>query len=159
MPESTKSPGVERSMPLSSEDQVLLREIAGLMIPASEAFSIPGADDPLIFADILASIGRDLDAVRDALRLIQNLDRKDEVSVPGILNSARPDLCASLVSLVTRCYYRDDRIMKSIGMEARAPYPLGFTIESSDFALLEAVKAQARRYRLPPEDAEKPKPG
>jgi hypothetical protein len=33
--------------------------IAGLMIPASDEFDVPGADDPLIQADILATLGRD----------------------------------------------------------------------------------------------------
>ncbi|HAB47506.1 MAG: hypothetical protein EBV16_10980 [Betaproteobacteria bacterium] len=147
------------SSQLTNEEQALLREIAGLMIPASETFSIPGADDPLIHADILASIGRDLGAVRDALTLIQDLNPKNAASVHGLLQSARPDLCASLISVITRCYYRDDRVMTSIGMAPRSPYPQGFTIEPSDFDLLEAVKAGGRRYRLLPEDEEKSKPG
>ncbi|MFZ9465922.1 MAG: hypothetical protein ACO3AS_07170, partial [Burkholderiaceae bacterium] len=47
---------------LSREEIGLLRRVAGLMIPQSEAFGVPGADDPLIFADLMASLGRDLPA-------------------------------------------------------------------------------------------------
>ena len=36
-----------------------LRCVAGMMIPASAAHGVPGADDEAIFADIVASIGRD----------------------------------------------------------------------------------------------------
>ena len=44
---------------LSPEETRDLRCVAGTMIPASAAFDIPGADDPAIFADITASMGRD----------------------------------------------------------------------------------------------------
>lgn len=45
-----------------------LRAFAGVMIPASAAYKMPGADDELIFADIVKSIGRDLDDVKAALK-------------------------------------------------------------------------------------------
>ena len=44
-----------------------LRCIAGMMIPASTEFGVPGADDDIIFADIVKSLGRDLGHVREAL--------------------------------------------------------------------------------------------
>ena len=36
-----------------------LRCIAGMMIPASTEFDVPGADDAAIFADIIGTMGRD----------------------------------------------------------------------------------------------------
>jgi hypothetical protein len=133
---------------LSREEIGLLRRVAGLMIPQSEAFGMPGADDPLIFADLLASLGRDLPAIREALSLIKQAQQSDAAAMAAMLTSTRPDLCASLVSVVTRCYYRDNRVMKSIGMAVRAPYPEGFSIEPNDLTLLDPVKARGRRYRL-----------
>jgi hypothetical protein len=133
---------------LSREEISLLRRVAGLMIPQSEAFGVPGADDPLIFADLLASLGRDLPAIREALSLIKQAQQSDAAAMAAMLTSTRPDLCASLVSVVTRCYYRDNRVMKSIGMAVRAPYPEGFSIEPNDLTLLDPVKARGRRYRL-----------
>jgi len=133
---------------LSREEISLLRRVAGLMIPQSEAFGVPGADDPLIFADLLASLGRDLPAIREALSLIKQAQQSDAADLAAMLTSTRPDLCASLVSVVTRCYYRDNRVMKSIGMAVRAPYPEGFSIEPNDLTLLDPVKARGRRYRL-----------
>jgi hypothetical protein len=133
---------------LSREEIGLLRRVAGLMIPQSEAFGVPGADDPLIFADLLASLGRDLPAIREALSLIKQAQQSDAAAMAAMLTSTRPDLCASLVSVVTRCYYRDNRVMKSIGMAVRAPYPEGFSIEPNDLTLLDPVKARGRRYRL-----------
>ena len=47
-----------------------LRRLAGFMVPASAEFGVPGADDDAIFADIVRSLGRDRDAVRDALATV-----------------------------------------------------------------------------------------
>ncbi len=36
-----------------------LRALAGVMIPASTTYGVPGADDPLIFDEILRNLERD----------------------------------------------------------------------------------------------------
>ena len=46
-----------------------------------------------------------------------------------------------------QCYYRDDRVMKAIGMERRPPFPLGFQVETGDLSLLEPVRARGKKYR------------
>ena len=38
---------------LSAAEQATYRLIAGMMIPASAEYKVPGADDDLIFADIV----------------------------------------------------------------------------------------------------------
>ena len=38
------------------------RRIAGIMIPVSTQYRMPGADDEAIFADIVRSLGRDSNA-------------------------------------------------------------------------------------------------
>ena len=43
-----------------------LRIVVGAMIPASEEYGVPGADDDRIFADIASSVGRDEAAIRAA---------------------------------------------------------------------------------------------
>ena len=45
--------------PLTPAQRDDLRAIAGVMIPASAEFDVPGADDPAIQADIVATLGRD----------------------------------------------------------------------------------------------------
>ena len=34
---------------------------------------------------------------------------------------------ATLVRVVLQCYYRDDRVLRSLGLELRAPFPQGYT--------------------------------
>ena len=43
-----------------------LRTVAGMMIPESEEYQVPGADDAAIQADILATRGRDTKQVAAA---------------------------------------------------------------------------------------------
>ena len=42
--------------PLTRDQQQALKILAGLMIPASTEYQVPGADDDLIFADILRTV-------------------------------------------------------------------------------------------------------
>src|SRR3954465_9594497 len=112
--------------PAESRD---LCRIAGLMIPASDAFGVPGADDAIIFADIIRSLGRDLGDVRDALAELAALaggtfvdadDAHAEILLTTLL--ARGDrVAAALGRVVLQCYYRDDRVLIALGLEARAP--------------------------------------
>ena len=48
---------------LSASEVRDLRLLAGLIIPPSATFRVPGADDDLIFSDILKSLDRDRDDV------------------------------------------------------------------------------------------------
>jgi hypothetical protein len=54
---------------------------------------------------------------------------------------------ATLVRVVLQCYYRDDRVLRSLGLELRAPFPKGYVLEDGDWSLLDPVKARARKMR------------
>jgi hypothetical protein len=56
---------------------------------------------------------------------------------------------ATLVRVVLQCYYRDDRVLRSLGLELRAPFPKGYVLEEGDWALLDPVKARGGRMRVP----------
>lgn len=141
--------------PLSPGELATLRSVAGAMIPASDEYAVPGADDASIVADIVASLGRDEAAVRQALT---KLDELAGGSLAGSLDPARetaierfraeyPGLVAPLVAAIVRCYYRDDRVMLSLGMERRPPYPEGFSVEQGDWSLLDPVRARGPIWR------------
>ena len=55
---------------------------------------------------------------------------------------------AALVRVVLLCYYRDDRVMRSLGQEPRPPFPKGHVVEQGDWSLLDPVRARARMYRV-----------
>lgn len=53
----------------------------------------------------------------------------------------------TLLAIIAQCYYRDDRVMRSLDMEPRPPFPEGFEVEEGDWSLLEPVKQRGKIYR------------
>jgi hypothetical protein len=134
-----------------------LRIVAAMIIPASDEYKVPGADDPAIQADMLATLGRDTALVSQALDYLARLAGKplaelDAVQRDTIANEFRATggaAAATLVRVVLQCYYRDDRVLRSLGLELRAPFPQGYVLEQGDWSLLEPVKARGGRMRIP----------
>jgi hypothetical protein len=137
--------------PLSPAEARKLHRVAAIMIPPSEAFAVPGADDPAIFADIVRSLGRDTAAVRTALAALGNdFTDLDNAVADAATNAvlARDDkLSTALGRVVLQCYYRDDRVLEALGLEARAPFPKGHVLEQGDWSLLDAVRSRPALWR------------
>ncbi len=140
---------------LTPEEARDLRRLAGLMVPASTEYDIPGADDDTIFADIVASLGRDQDDVHAALAMLREIaggdfarldDEKAEVAAMTLLGHQGPIITA-LGRAVLQCYYRDDRVFRALGIEPRPPYPQGRVLEQGDWSLLDAVRRRPRMWR------------
>ncbi len=126
------------------------RTLAAMIVPASEKYKVPGADDPVIFADIVKSIGRDFADVRAALALakgVSGLDAAARDALGAKLRAEGGNPVAVLTRLVLLCYYRDDRVMISLGLEPRPPFPKGHVLEQGDWSLLDPVKARAPFWR------------
>src|SRR6266542_3541191 len=98
--------------PLSAAEIRDLSDVAGTMIPADAALGVPGADDPVILDDIVRSVGRDLPRVREALI--------NDYYMSGAAAAV------ALGRLIVGAYYRDDRVLLSLKLEARAPFPKGY---------------------------------
>jgi hypothetical protein len=132
-----------------------LRTVAAMIIPASDEYKVPGADDPAIQADMLATLGRDTAMVRQALdhlaRLagqpLADLDAARRDAVAREFRASGGEAAAVLVRVVLQCYYRDDRVLRSLGLELRAPFPKGYTLEQGDWSLLDPVKATPSTLR------------
>lgn len=132
-----------------------LRALCGLIIPASLEFAVPGADDPAVQADMLATLGRDTGPVRAALDQLAglagaplaSLDTERQAAAAMALRDKGGAAVATLTRVVLQCYYRDDRVVRSLGLEARAPYPLGHVLEEGDWALLDPVRARPPLWR------------
>jgi hypothetical protein len=60
------------------------------------------------------------------------------------------DALMYLTRIVLQCYYRDDRVMRSLGMEVRPPFPKGFELEQGDWSLLDPVRARRPFFREVP---------
>jgi hypothetical protein len=140
---------------LSAEQARDLRALAGMIIPSSETYDVPGADDELIFKDILRSLERDRDDISRALTQLALLaggafadltpERRAEVATSFRETGGAP--LTALVRVVLLCYYRDDRVMRSLGQEPRPPFPKGHVVEQGDWSLLDPVRARPFVYR------------
>ena len=140
---------------LTAEQVRDFRALAGTIIPASASYGVPGADDERIFSDILRSLERDRDDIRQALAHLARLAggafaeldpaRRTEVAATFRETGGAP--LAALVRVVLLCYYRDDRVMQSLGLEPRPPFPKGHVVEQGDWSLLDPVRARPPIYR------------
>ena len=142
-----------------SIDQVRdLRALAGMIIPASAVYDVPGADDDRIFDDILRNLERDRDDIRRALSHLAaigggafaDLEDDHRADVTKAFREVGGAPLAALVRVVLLCYYRDDRVMRSLNMELRPPFPRGFELEHGDWSLLDPVRARGKAYRDAP---------
>lgn len=140
---------------LADTERRSLRRAAGMMIPASEELGVPGADDAIIIADILRSLGRDAGDIRAALASLSalaggdfaDLDEAQAEAALETFHALDGPAAATLGRVILQCYYRDDRVLHSIGVEARAPFPRGHTLEQGDWSLLDAVRGRPQLWR------------
>jgi hypothetical protein len=132
-----------------------LRNLAAMIIPASDEYKVPGADDAAVQADMLNTLGRDTEPVIAALDHLARLAGKplaelDSAQRDKIANEFRASgggAAATLVRVVLQCYYRDDRVLRSLGLELRAPFPKGHVLQDGDWSLLDPVRARSPNLR------------
>ena len=130
--------------PFTPQERTILRTLAGMIIPPSSAYQVPGADDDLIFADILNTARANENEVRTALAFAQSIDKPLQSAIAELQGS--PEL-NPVVTIVMQCYYRDDRVMESLNMEARPPFPKGFEVPQGDWSILEPVQQRGKIWR------------
>jgi len=129
-----------------------------MIIPESAEYRVPGADDTRIQADILATLGRDTKQVAAALDHLARLagmplarldpTLREAVAKEFRANGGAP--AATLVRVVLQCYYRDDRVLRSLGLELRPPFPNGHVLPDGDWSLLDPVKKRPSKLRQAP---------
>jgi hypothetical protein len=132
-----------------------LRAVAAMIIPESDEYKVPGADDAAIQADILVTLGRDTEMVRAALdhlaklagKPVAQLDAARREAVAKEFRASGGTPAATLTRVVLQCYYRDDRVLRSLGLELRAPFPQGYVLAQGDWSLLDPVKKRAPSLR------------
>ena len=143
--------------PLTPDQRQALKAFAATMIPASARYGVPGADDPAILADIERSLERDIADVCAALARLDALAEGPFARLPvdqrlAVAERWRREggtAVAALCRVVLLCYYRDDRVMHSLGQEPRSPFPKGHQVEQGDWSLLDPVRQRPPFWRRP----------
>jgi hypothetical protein len=140
---------------LTSAQRDNLRAVAAMIIPASSEYKVPGADDAAVQADIIATLGRDTALVSAALdhlarlagKPLSELDAERREVVAKEFRTTGGAAAATLTRVVLQCYYRDDRVLRSLGLELRAPFPKGHVLPDGDWSILDPVKARGGKLR------------
>lgn len=140
---------------LSAAEIRHLGDVAGTMVPECAELGMPGADDPAILADIVRSLGRDLRLVREAVAAIvarsggafAAMDRDKREALISEQYATGGAAAATLGRVILGAYYRDDRVLLALGLEARAPFPKGYVLEQGDWSLLDVVRGRPPLWR------------
>ena len=143
--------------PYSMEEREVLRRVAGILIPASGEYGIPGADDEAIFARILALAEERAESIRSGIETLQALsmgrhDRgfhalNDTQRTALLRDEANSGFLHQIIPCTATAYYEDGRVLASIDLKSTPPFPGGHDIEQGDWSLLDPVKARAPFYR------------
>jgi hypothetical protein len=145
--------------PLTPDERQTLTTLAGMIIPASIKYDAPGADDETILADILLTACQHAELLKEGLTSIDahareqhrvafsSLAEDQRTLVAEHFRQASPRFMRSLVSITVQCYYRDPRVMASLGMAPRPPFPKGFDLDPGDWSMLDPVRDRGRIWR------------
>ncbi len=140
---------------LSAAETRDLGRIAAMMIPADAARALPSAGEPGMIAELPRALGRDGAGVQRALAALavstggafaDLAPARAEAVAAAFLGSDTPAVSV-LGRVVLQCYYRDDRVLRALGLEPRPPFPMGHTLEPGTWSLLDAVRNRPKLWR------------
>ena len=137
--------------------------MSGVIIGPCAELGLPGADDEEILVRILSSCERHEQFVRNTVQTYLSgsaADHAAAAAMPADIDRSvhefltnHPSFSQLLMCLVAESYYQDGRVLQSLDMEARPPFPQGRVVEQSDWSLLDAVKRREALYRPVPSEA------
>jgi len=144
-------------------DSRSLSAVLDELVPPRPDGALPGAGGLGVGAHVermLAQLPELGDVVLSGLRVLNELarERKGLVSFADVAPNERhvllreadvraPGFTPSLTFLTFSGYYADPRVVAALGLEARPPFPQGYAVPDSDFALLENVRKRGPRWR------------
>lgn len=137
----------------------LINAILDTIIPPSEDGLMPGAGQLSLGETIRESAGEVWPMLEEAMEALdqsaldsggQNFAELDMDGRSQLLEKSaesHPGLLPSLIFHTYTAYYRTPAVVEALGLEARPPYPTGYTLESGDPELLEPVRKRKPFYR------------
>jgi len=141
--------------PFSEENRNTLRKIAALLIPKSEEFEVPGADDDAVFTHFIKLASGQSNSINKYLEDLNQICRNDHGDSflklqndeqISLLNNSE-SLLELLLSYVSLAYYQDPRILSTLSLKSSPPFPGGYNVEQGDWSLLDPVKKRDPFYR------------
>jgi hypothetical protein len=147
---------------LSADQTAALAGVLDLLIPASSDGHMPGAGEAGVATRIAATAARDAGFAAGVAAGLAALDAEartrgasgfvalaaaDRLAALQAIASAQPGFVPSLIFHTYAGYYQEGRVLEALGLEARPPFPKGYTMEPFDESLLARVKRRGKLYR------------
>ncbi|MEM7359198.1 MAG: gluconate 2-dehydrogenase subunit 3 family protein [Pseudomonadota bacterium] len=142
---------------LTEDDLGALRVIAGTIIPASEHYQIPGADDESIFNTIVAiareqgddTLKRQLTELQTRCHdrhqcAVEELSPQDRTAL--LKDSSHARFLYRMIHLTANAYYQDGRVLASMDLKDEPPFPGGHDVPEGDWSLLDPVREREPFY-------------
>lgn len=148
----------------SSDELRTLTAVLDEIVPPSHDGRLPGAGEAGLAATI-DRLARDKPELRPALgeglaaadslarargaKGFAELARDARLEVLNETAARAPAFLPGLVAQTIVAYYQVDRVREALGFEARPPYPQGYPVEPTDFAILDPVRRREPFFRTP----------
>lgn len=143
--------------PLAPLHERTLNALAQLVIPPGIDGVRPGGGEVGLAEHVRRLANLDwllpgLDALEQAAQEKQSqpfaaLDAASQLALVEPLKRKQFRFYGELANQLMLCYYQHERVLPALGMEARAPFPLGYNPIDGDFSLLEPVYERGPIYR------------
>jgi hypothetical protein len=138
---------------LSSEERKTLAQALDALVPARDDARLPGAGalgvgdhvERAARASELPALARAL--ARLAARGFAQAAPPERVALLGALAQEDPATFHALLLHAYGGYYHHPRVVEALGLEPRPPFPQGYAVAPTDFALLDPVRGRAKLYR------------
>jgi hypothetical protein len=142
---------------LNASQASTLNALAQRIIPPSPDGKRPGGAE-VGFVDYVQAAGSlawllpGLDAAEQAAQEAHGvpfaaLDGAQQQAIVDAQKRKQFRFYGELANQLMLCYYHHERVLPAIGMEARAPFPLGYTPIDGDYSLLEPVYERGPIWR------------
>lgn len=150
----------EVTIRLSRPQLALLAEVLDEVIPARDDRALPGAGGLGVAEYIEAVLQRSPESrpmLHDGLDAVQAcLTGRGAARLGDLAAAERAALVGEQPFLFFLMfhgyagYYQQARVLEALGLEGRAPHPLGYAVAPDDLSILAPVRARGRLYREVP---------
>jgi hypothetical protein len=147
---------------LPEAERNALTRVLDALIPPREDGRLPGAGELGVTRHLEEVMAREPElraAVRSGLAALDAWARRAgaadfldlapaaRVEALEAVAAEQPGFLPGLIFHTYVGYYRHDRVVQALGLEARPPFPRGYPLEPGDLGRLEAVRRRPRLWR------------
>ncbi len=151
MSDETNNPG------FSADEKHVLASVLDEIIPPSSDGRLPGAGQIGIASYIDQALQKTPELRSMIAQGLSDLDalarRRNAPSFAALSQEDKLELLnaqAFVLPLTFHAYvgyYQHDRVVETLGLEARPPHPKGYQMEQNDLTLLDGVRRRPKLYR------------